>query len=206
MTPCNQKTVNNFTCLPVPPAPGNFPQLIIADGNEGTLFSTSLLGQEAAVLSVYASTNFTIPAAQTSYQLIPGGPDGGTLGLDATATTNRAFEIFNPFTGANNTNQRIMIQVSYSVSWEPLQTGQRGIWIQIVDAQGMMTNPTRYGLATTLGTNQGNAQSGSTVIGLQVGESAAFFVSNSSNQTVDMLGGDILVDTLVTKFQSALIN
>jgi hypothetical protein len=203
----NPKTLNNFTCIPNPSnTPGTNDPLIISDGNEGTLFSTSLLGQEAAVLSVYAATSFTVPASTTSYQLIPGGPDGGTLGLDTTATTDYAFQIFNPFTGANNTTQRIMIQVSYSVSWEPLQTGTRGIWIQIVDDQGGFTNLARYGLATTDGSNQGNAQAGSTVIGLQVGESAAFFVSNSSNQTVDMLGGDITTNPLVTKFQTALIN
>lgn len=205
MAPCFRKSLNNFTFLPNPPTLGTFGQLVISDGNEGTLFSTSLLGQEAAVLSVYAATSFTIPASQTAFRLVA-GEAGGTLGLDATATTARAFEIFNPFTGANNTNQRIMIQVSYSVSWEPLQTGQRGIWIQIVDAQGALTNPARYGLATTLGSNIGNAQAGSAVIGLAVGESAAFFVSNTSLQTVDMLGGDIAVDDLVTKFQSALIN
>lgn len=215
---CNPKSLNNFTCIPNPSnPPGSNGQLIIADGNEGTLFSTSLLGQEAAVLSAYVSESFdpavggwTVPASTPSIQLVTGIINSGdvVLGLDFSATTTRAFSIFNPFTGQNNTNQKILISVNYSVNFTGATQGECGVWIQIIGSDLIVKTP-RYG-----STNQrnisvgdgGNHMTGSTVIGLEVGEAAAFFVKNTANSTQVMIGGDILTEPMVTKFQSALIN
>lgn len=217
MPQCNQKSLNNFTCLPAPPAPGNLPQVIISDGNEGTLFSTSLLGQEAAVLSVYVAESFdppvggwTVPSSSPSIRLVTGIVNSGdvVLALDASATTTRAFSIFNPFTGANNTNQKVLISVNYSVNFTGANTGECGVWIQIVGAD-LVVKTARYGSINQQNIaviDGGNHMTGGTVIGLEIGESAAFFVKNTALSTQVMIGGDIFTDPLVTKFQSALIN
>lgn len=214
---CPRKTLNNFRCLPSPPTLGTYPQLLISDGNEGTRWSNSLMGEEAAVLSAYVDESFdpavggwTVPSNMSSIRLVSGLLNSGdvVLGLDFSATTNRAFSIFNPFTGANNTTQRILVSVNYSVNFSGANQGECGVWIQIIGADTIVKVP-RYGL-----TNQrnisvadgGNSMTGSTVIGLLPGESAAFFVKNTSNSTQVMKGGDILTDPMVTKFQSALIN
>ena len=201
---CPRKTLNNFRCLPTPPTLGTDGQLLVSDGNEGTRWSTSLLRDQSAVLSAYAATNFNIPANSGPYVLAPDGPDGGTLGIDFSATTARGFEVFALPSGANNTDQQVMVQVSYSVSWAANNTGDRSIWLQVSD--GLVLKPARYGLSTTPGDLAGNAQAASTIIGLLPGEFGIFLVENTSNSIVAMLGGDIAVDPLVTKFQSALIN
>ena len=216
---CNPKSLNNFTCIPNPSnPPGSNGQLIIADGNEGTLFSTSLLGQESAVLSAYVAESFeppvggwTVPANTPSFRLIGSqivNSGDVVLGLDTNATTNYFFSIFNPFTGANLTTQRIIVHSNYSVNFTGGNTGECGVWIQVIGAD-LVVKPPRYGVVNQRNisvANGGNNMTGSTIVGLEVGESAAFFVKNTANATQVMIGGDIDTVPLATKFQSALIN
>jgi hypothetical protein len=217
---CNPKSLDNLNSnLPSPSnPPGTNGQLIISDGNEGTLYSTSLLGQEAAVLSAFVAEaysvpvgGFTVPGNTPSLRLETGVLDSGkvVLGLDGSATTNRAFSIFNPFTGANNTNQKILVSVHYSVNFTGANTGECGVWVQIVGADLVVKTP-RYGAINQQNisvANGGNAMNGGTVIGLEVGEAAAFFVKNTAGSSQVMIGDDdITMNNLVTKFQSALIN
>ena len=215
--PCPGKTLDDLTCIKDPGTTGSYPQVLISDGNGGTKWSTSLLGETAAVLSAYVEECYSIPiggwlvpANTPAIRLVTGVIDSGdvVLGLDFSATTNYAFQIFNPFTGQNQTNQKILVSVNYSVNLNGANNGDCGVWIQIVGSD-MIPKPPRYGL-----TNQpnipvadgGNSLAGSTIIGLEVGESAAFYLKNTSNQTQIMIGGDILTEPLVTKFQTALIN
>ena len=217
---CNPKTLNNnnFTGIPNPSnPPGTNGQLIISDGNEGTLYSTSLLGQEAAVLSAYVQESsdppvggFTVPANTPALRLESGIVNSGdvVLGLDASGTTDYSFSIFDPFTGANLTNQRILVHSDYSVNLTGANTGACGVWLQVVGAD-LVLKPSRYGVINQRNisvANGGNNMTGSTILGLDVGEAAAFFVKNTSNVDQVMIGGDIDTVPLVSKFQSALIN
>lgn len=214
---CNQKTLNNFTCLPNPPTLGVYPQLLISDGNEGTQWSNSLLGEEAAVLSAYVAEAYsvpvggwTVPAATPAIRLLSGALDSGdvVLGLDFSATTARAFSIFDA-TGANLTTQRILVSVNYSVNFSGANNGECGVWVQIIGTD-LIPKEARYGSTNQTNIAEadgGNLMTGSTVIGLAPGESAAFYVKNTSNQTQTMIGdNDINDNPMTTKFQSALIN
>lgn len=198
-----QKQLNNRKPLPEPFTVGTTGQLLISDGQDGTNWSTSLLGQEAACLSAYVTTSYVIAVSGLAGQQLASPPVA--LGLDFSATTARAFSIFNPFTGANNTTQRIFVSVNYSINLTGNNNGDFGAWVQIINAANVV-QPARYGYQLQKADPQGNSICGSTVIGLGVGERATFFVMNTSNAPTTMIGGDITTVKDVTKFQSALIN
>jgi len=198
-----QKQLNNRKPLPEPPTVGTIDQLLISDGQDGTKWSTSLLGQEAACLSAYVSANFVLAITGLPGLQLQSPPVA--LGLDFSATSTRAFSIFNPFTGANNTTQRIFVSVNYSINLTGNNNGDFGAWVQIINSANVV-QPARYGYQLQKADSQGNSLCGSTVIGLGVGERATFFVMNTSNGPTTMIGGNINTVSNVTKFQSALIN
>ena len=86
-----QKQLNNRKPLPEPPTVGTIDQLLISDGQDGTKWSTSLLGQEAACLSAYVSANFVLAITGLPGLQLQSPPVA--LGLDFSATSKSIFHI-----------------------------------------------------------------------------------------------------------------
>lgn len=165
--------------------------------------ANSLIGDESATVSGYAATSFLIPG-NTTTQLIP-GLFGGSLGLDFSATTAYGFQIFSVPSGANNTARQILVCSTYTVVWSGNTSGTRSVWLQVFRANGTLY-PARYAQSKIEGTASGNIMVGTAVLGLLPGEFAGYFVENTSNSAVSVIGGDITTIPNVTKFQTFLLN
>lgn len=188
--PCSSKNLENAKSLQEPASGGEVGQILVK-GNP-TRWSTSLLRDDPAIFAPYLTANLTIPKDTIT-------PLATTnISLDADTTTPRAFEIFNVL-GQNVTNKKIFVLVTYSIIFAGDNQGERQFWVQT------STSTTRYGMITQVGTNDGNVLAGACMLGLGVGESAAFYVYQDSNSDVDLVGG-ALTDTRISKWQTALVN
>ena len=165
--------------------------------------ANSLIGDEAAAVSVYVLTSFAIPGSSI-VELQP-GLLGGSLAYDLQGTTSYGFSIFSALTGANITGRLIIVCTSFNVVWSGNNNGVRSVWLQVYDKNGVLKLP-QYGRVQIEGNTNGNYMSGSAVIGLGVGERASFFVENTAPQVVNVVGGPINSVSAITKFQTILIN
>lgn len=189
MTICNSKNLENSTCLQ-DPGGGEVGQMLVK-GNP-TRWSTSLLRDDPAIFAPYLTANLSIPPNIITQLITP------NISLDANTTTPRAFEIFNVL-GQNVANKKIFVLVTYSIIFAGNNQGQREFWIQT------STSTTRYGMITQIGSNDGNVLNGSCMLGLGIGESAAFFMFHTSNMAIDLQGG-ALTDPRISKWQTVLLN
>jgi hypothetical protein len=187
--PYINKNLENKKCLQ-DPGGGEVGQMLVK-GNP-TRWSTSLLRDDPAIFAPYLTANLTIPKNVITPLVTP------NISLDAATTTPRAFEIFNVL-GENVTNKKIFVLVTYSIVFAGNNQGERQFWIQT------SASTTRSGMITQDGASDGNVLAGAVMLGLDIGESAAFYVFHDSNMDVDLQGG-ALTDARISKWQTALVN
>lgn len=187
--PCANKNLENSKGLQ-DPGGGESGQMLVQANP--TRWSTSLLRDDPAIFAPYLTQNLTIPQNTITQLVTP------NIALDPDTTTLRAFEIFNVL-GENVTSKKIFVLVTYSIIFVGNNQGERQFWIQT------SASTTRYGMITQEGSSDGNVLAGAAMIGLDVGESAAFYVYHDSNMTVDLMGG-ALTDARISKWQTALVN
>lgn len=183
------KTTSNVKCLQ-DPGGGEPGQILVKD--DPTRWSDSLLRDDPAIFAPYLTANLTIPM-NVPTQLIT-----GNIAIDLNTTTPYAFEIFDVL-GNNVAPKKIYVLVTYSIIFAGNNTGERQFWIQT------STSTTRYGMVTQPGSNDGNVLTGSAMLGLGVGESAAFFMYHTASQPVDLVGG-VLTDDKISKWQTVLLH
>lgn len=184
-----EKNTTNQKCL-VDPGGGEDGQILVKD--DPTRWSDSLLRDDPAIFAPYLTANLSIPDNVITQLVTP------NIALDLATSTPYAFEIFD-VAGNNVTDKKIYVLVSYSIIFAGNQQGERQFWIQT------STSTTRYGMITQQGTNDGNVLTGSAMLGLDVGESAAFYVFHDSNASIDLQGG-ALVDERISKWQTVLLH
>lgn len=170
---------------------GSEGQIVTSDGASGLKYSTSLLRNTPAVLAAVLTQNYTIPKNIVTQLL------STNVALDV-QTTQYAASIFNVL-GQNISGQPIWVHVSYSITWSGAPSGDRQVWLQ--------TNYSseRYGYVSDAGTNAGNILNGSCTLYLPQGGSAAFYAFQSTNQSLDLIGGDASVLNRC-RWQTCLIN
>ena len=170
---------------------GSNGQSVVNDGASGLKYSTSLIRSTPAVLAAVLTQNLSIPQNVVTQLITP------NIALDV-QTNQYAASIFNVF-GQNISGQPIWVHVSYSIAWSGAPSGNRQVWLQ--------TNYSteRYGYVSDAGTNAGNVLNGSCTIYLPQGGSAAFYAFQSTNQSLDLVGGNASV-TNRCRWQTVLIN
>lgn len=170
---------------------GSDGQIVTSDGSSGLKYSTSLLRSTPAVLAAVLTQNYTIPQNVVTQLL------STNVALDV-QTTQYAASIFNVL-GQNISGQPIWVHVSYSITWSGAPAGNRQVWLQ--------TNYSseRYGYVSDAGTNAGNTLNGSCTLYLPQGGSATFYAYQTTNQSLDLIGGNASVLNRC-RWQTYLIN
>ena len=168
-------------------------KLMFLDSNKIVGTSTSLLSGEPATISAHLSADFNV-LQDTDTQIIT-----ANVGIDASGTSAYSASIFNVL-GQNISGAKIFVNVSFSIVYEANSTGIRQFWLQT------SASTVRYGLIQQEGNALLNALTGSCMIGLEIGESAAFFTYQNANPaSLNLLGGVVTTEA-ISKWQTHLVN
>ena len=170
---------------------GSDGQLVVSDGSGGLEYSNSLLRSTPAVLAAVLTQNYTIPQ-NTVTQLL-----STNVALDV-QTNQYAASIFNVL-GQNISGKPIWVLVTYSITWSGAPSGNRQLWLQT------SYSTERYGYVSDAGTNAGNIQNASCTLYLPQGASASFYAFQSTNQSLDLIGGNSSVLNRC-RWQTVLLN
>lgn len=177
-----------------PTTQGNASQLLVHDYYPDYLrWSGSLLRDQPAVLSIKLGANVTIPN-NTDFLLA-----SSNLLVDP-ATTLYSFSVFNITPGGNGENITgvpIRLLVTFSVSFSGSNQGTRAIWLQLSNSTE------RYGFCQGAGTSAGDTINSACVIWLDTGAYAQFWARQTTNASLQILGG---AANNATRWQSTLFN